>query len=106
MSVAALDPGTDRTARGRPHALGLLAAAAVLFVTCVLSLAIGTEDVGLAAVWHAVVDYTDTGNEWIVRELRIPRTLLGIAVGVALGLSGALIQGVTRNPLALSLIHI
>ena len=51
-------------------------------------------------MWRAVTDYTDTGNEWIVHELRIPRTLLGIVVGIALGLSGALIQGVTRNPLA------
>ena len=100
MAVAALDPGsgTDRATRGRRHALGLLASAAVLALTCLLSLAVGTENVGLATVWHAVVDYSDTGNQWIVRELRIPRTLLGIVVGMALGLSGALIQGVTRKP--------
>lgn len=102
MTVAALDPGTgaDSTSRGRRHVLGLVVAAGVLMVTCLASLAVGTENVGLATVWHAVLDYTDTGNQWIVHELRIPRTLLGVVVGVALGLSGALIQGVTRNPLA------
>lgn len=84
----------------RRHAIGLAAAATLLAFVCVLSLSIGTENVGLTTVWRAVVDYTDTGNQWIVRELRIPRTLLGIVVGIALGLSGALIQGVSRNPLA------
>jgi len=102
LNVAALDEDTrtDHASEGRRHAVGLLGAAAVLGLTCVLSLAIGTENVGLSTVWHAIVDYTDTGNQWIVHELRIPRTLLGIVVGIALGLSGALIQGVTRNPLA------
>jgi len=73
---------------------------AALTALCALSLAIGTETVSPGTVWRAVTDYTDTGNEWIVHDLRIPRTLLGIVVGIALGLSGALIQGVTRNPLA------
>ena len=43
----------------------------------------------------------DVDPRWaIVFELRLPRTLLGIAVGAALGLSGAVLQGYTRNPLA------
>ncbi|TQR87114.1 iron chelate uptake ABC transporter family permease subunit [Mycobacterium hodleri] len=102
MNVAELDQETrtDHASEGRRHAVGLLGAAVVLALTCVLSLAIGTENVGPSTVWHSIVDYTDTGNQWIVHELRIPRTLLGIVVGIALGLSGALIQGVTRNPLA------
>ena len=36
----------------------------------------------------------------MVRELRVPRTLVGLAVGVALGLAGAVMQALTRNPLA------
>ncbi|WP_304106058.1 iron ABC transporter permease [Mycolicibacterium bacteremicum] len=94
MSVAVAVNTRDR----RPA--GLILTVAALGVMCVLSLAIGTETVGLATVWQAVTDYTDTGNQWIVHDLRIPRTVLGIVVGVALGLSGALIQGLTRNPLA------
>jgi iron complex transport system permease protein len=89
-----------RGPRRRHRLSGLLVAAAALVLACALSLAIGTQNIGLPTVWLAVTDYTDTGNEWIVHELRIPRTLLGIVVGIALGLSGALIQGVTRNPLA------
>ena len=86
--------------RSRRRSIGLLAAAAALAMACALSLAIGTENVDPMTVWRALTHYTDTGDEWIVHELRIPRTLLGIVVGVALGLSGALIQGVSRNPLA------
>ncbi len=85
--------------RGRRF-FGLLAVAAALLLVCVLSLAIGTETIGLPTVWRAVTDYADVGDQWIVHDLRIPRTVLGIVVGIALGLSGALIQGITRNPLA------
>ena len=100
------DGATDLVPRGgdgsrhRRRIVGLVVAAIALVVLCALSLAIGTENVGPATVWRAVTAYTDTGDEWIVHDLRIPRTLLGAVVGIALGLSGALIQGVTRNPLA------
>ncbi|MGH3615617.1 MAG: FecCD family ABC transporter permease, partial [Pseudonocardia sp.] len=43
---------------------------------------------------------TGTEDDIVVRSLRLPRTILGIAVGVALGIAGALMQGHTRNPLA------
>ena len=88
------------TPRPRRRAIGLVVMAVVLVAVCAMSLAIGTENVELSTVWRAVTDYTDTGDQWIVHDLRIPRTLLGIVVGIALGLSGAVIQGVTRNPLA------
>jgi iron complex transport system permease protein len=67
---------------------------------CVASLAIGTENVTLPTVWHALTDYRDVGDQWIVRDLRIPRTVLALLVGLALGMSGTLIQAVGRNPLA------
>lgn len=80
--------------------IGLALAVVLLVGMCVASLAIGTENVSLSTVWHAVTDYRDIDNEWIVHDLRIPRTVLGLLVGVALGLSGSLIQAVGRNPLA------
>ncbi|GLP81211.1 iron chelate uptake ABC transporter family permease subunit [Mycobacterium antarcticum] len=95
-----MDTATISASTSRHRLVGLCLAATVLAGTCVLSLAVGTENVGLSTVWQAVTDYRDIGDQWIVQDLRIPRTLLGIVVGIALGLSGALIQGVTRNPLA------
>jgi iron complex transport system permease protein len=75
-------------------------AVAVLVTMCVASLAIVTENVGLSVVWQAVTNYRDVGDQWIVHELRIPRTVLALVAGVALGLSGAVVQAVARNPLA------
>ncbi|XVV08461.1 FecCD family ABC transporter permease [Actinoplanes sp. CA-131856] len=76
----------------------LLAAVAVAVV---LSLAIGAQWLSPAAVWQAVTDPDPAAPATaIVRELRLPRTVLGVLVGLALGAAGALIQGHTRNPLA------
>jgi iron complex transport system permease protein len=78
----------------------LLLAATLLAAMCIASLAIGTENVAMSAVWQAVTNYQDIGDQWIVHDLRVPRTVLALLVGVALGLSGTLIQAVGRNPLA------
>ncbi|WP_407811960.1 iron chelate uptake ABC transporter family permease subunit, partial [Staphylococcus aureus] len=44
--------------------------------------------------------YDDSNDHVIIRDLRLPRTLLGLIVGMALGVAGGLIQAMTRNPLA------
>jgi iron complex transport system permease protein len=93
-------PSAPRHPTRRRRATGLLLATGVLAATCIASLAIGTENVSLPTVWSAVTDYRDMGDQWIVHDLRIPRTVLALLVGLALGLSGTLIQAVGRNPLA------
>ncbi|MFG2644079.1 FecCD family ABC transporter permease [Streptomyces sp. NPDC048370] len=88
---------------GRRHAVrafGLVVGVAVLLLVCVLSIMVGAKPVPLADVWHGLFQNTGTGNDVIVHDVRVPRTLLGLLVGVALGLSGAVMQGLTRNPLA------
>jgi iron complex transport system permease protein len=72
----------------------------VLALVCLLSVAVGTRTIGPATVWDAFVHYAGTDDQSIVRDLRVPRTLLGLLAGIAFGLSGAVIQAVTRNPLA------
>jgi len=79
---------------------GLLAAVAVLAGVCLLSVAIGTRTLSPATVWDAFAHYTGTDDQALVRDLRVPRTVLGLLAGVGFGLSGAVIQAVTRNPLA------
>lgn len=80
---------------------GLVVAAAVLVLLVLASVAYGSKPIPFATVLDAVLDHEVTDNDHlIVRSLRIPRTLIGLAVGVALGLAGAVMQGVTRNPLA------
>ncbi|WP_369139206.1 FecCD family ABC transporter permease [Modestobacter versicolor] len=83
-----------------PRVLGLWVLVALVVVTCALSIAVGTRSIGLGTVWQALLDGSTPGDETvIVRELRVPRTLLGLLAGVSLGISGALMQGHTRNPL-------
>jgi iron complex transport system permease protein len=52
-------------------------------------------------VWIGPVDwFTNNANGWIMAELRLPRAILGASIGAVLGLSGAVLQGYLRNPLA------
>ncbi|WP_375537835.1 FecCD family ABC transporter permease [Streptomyces sp. Amel2xB2] len=98
--------GTWRRPRGRAVlAVGLPLACVALLLTVAASLLIGSGEVSAAAVWHAVAPFGGSYDpadkaQLIVREVRVPRTLAGVLAGVALGLAGAVMQGVTRNPLA------
>jgi iron complex transport system permease protein len=80
--------------------LGLWLLLALVVVACALSIAVGTRSIGLGTVGHALLDGSTPGDETvIIRELRVPRTLLGLLAGLSLGVAGALMQGHTRNPL-------
>ena len=79
---------------------GVLLLLVLLAVAVVASVAIGARGISPGHVWSAVVAPTGSPDDVVVRSLRLPRTGLGVAVGVALGVAGALIQGHTRNPLA------
>lgn len=71
---------------------------AAVVAACCASLAIGTKSVPLSDVLAAIGGSTD-GDAVVVRELRMPRTFLGLLVGLALGAAGAVAQDITRNPL-------
>ncbi|SDK16143.1 FecCD family ABC transporter permease [Nonomuraea jiangxiensis] len=78
----------------------LLALLAAVVVAVVLSVTIGSKPVPLGDAWHALTAPTGTENDLVIRSLRLPRTVLGVLAGIALGVAGALMQGHTRNPLA------
>src|SRR5690606_26638833 len=64
-------------------------------------IAYGAKPIPLSTVADALFHYDGTvSDHLVVRSLRVPRTIVGLLVGVALGLGGAVMQGVTRNPLA------
>ena len=84
----------------RRRLLTLLAASVVVGVAVLLSLAWGSRDLAFGEVVRAVVSPDGSEASVIVRELRWPRTLVALVVGAALGVAGAQMQGVTRNPLA------
>ncbi|WP_246063740.1 FecCD family ABC transporter permease [Nonomuraea longispora] len=95
---AARDPGR----RGRPAVLatGLVVGMAVLALVAMASVALGARGVSFGTVIDAFLAPDGSNDHTVIRELRVPRTLLGIGVGATLGLAGALMQSLTRNPLA------
>jgi iron complex transport system permease protein len=102
VSVSAASESVRPRARGTAvtRSAGLVLAFGVLAFAALLSLGVGTRSIPPADVIDALLHGGDTQDAAIVNSIRVPRTLLGIAVGVAMGLAGALMQALTRNPLA------
>ncbi|ANB10298.1 iron ABC transporter permease [Streptomyces ambofaciens] len=103
-AVARPTPGGTTKAR-RKRVVGLGVLACLLVVAGAASLAVGARALTPAEVWHGLFAAPDadqrlTEIRLIVRTVRVPRTVLAVVAGVALGVGGALIQGYTRNPIA------
>jgi ferric enterobactin transport system permease protein len=97
MTSATIDR-PDRAAFRRVLAVALLLGLAVLAVT---SLAVGSKPVSLAVMAQALLAFDPANpDHLLVVHLRLPRLLIGLLVGAALGAAGMLIQAVTRNVLA------
>ncbi|TCP54982.1 iron complex transport system permease protein [Tamaricihabitans halophyticus] len=96
MRAAAPEPATRL-----PLRLAWLVGCAVAVFGCVvLSIAIGSEQLAISDAIRVLFQPDGSNAAVIVHELRLPRTLLGVAVGLALGMAGAIMQSITRNPLA------
>lgn len=90
--------GTSTVTGGR--SAWLVVAVVVLVAACAASLAIGARGLPLSTVWEATTNFNPESGDHAVVIARIPRTVLGLLAGAALGLAGAAMQGVARNPLA------
>jgi iron complex transport system permease protein len=75
-------------------------AVVLLIVAAAASLFLGRVNIGAQEIFHALTSSDLSLTRLVVLELRLPRTVLAILVGAALGLSGAVLQGLLRNPLA------
>ncbi|MFF7451452.1 MULTISPECIES: iron chelate uptake ABC transporter family permease subunit [unclassified Streptomyces] len=89
----------------RRRVVGLGALVAILAVAAAVSLAVGARALSPDEVWHGLFaapesDRRLTEIRLIVQTVRVPRTVLAVVAGIALGVGGALIQGYTRNPIA------
>ncbi|HEU4758171.1 MAG TPA: iron ABC transporter permease [Agromyces sp.] len=95
--------GRRVASRGRrvPPGVVLAASVALLVLVVLASLAIGSRAVPLETVWGAFVAPVDGDtDQLVVRELRLPRAVIGLLAGAAFGAVAAVLQGATRNPLA------
>lgn len=86
-----------------PHSrrvVATTAAVAALVLAILLSLAVGARAVPPSTVVDALLHGATTPDAEVVRQLRVPRTLIGLMVGAALAVAGTALQGITRNPIA------
>lgn len=72
----------------------------LLFAIFIISMVLGAAETSIQDIWNAI--FTDLKSDQIniIRELRLPREVAALIVGAALAVSGAIMQGITRNPLA------
>ncbi|WP_405524145.1 iron chelate uptake ABC transporter family permease subunit [Streptomyces canus] len=88
-------PPTRRAIR----VLGLFVSVVILVLVATASIAVGAKGLSVEQVWHGLFQDTGTYGDVVVAD-RLSRTVLGLLAGAALGLSGAVLQALTRNPLA------
>jgi iron complex transport system permease protein len=101
--TAPVHPAVGAEPRRRPGAVrpvAVLAAAAVLVLVVLLSLSVGSNPIPLARAWTLLLHPDGSQQSIVLHDLRLPRTVVALVVGAALGLAGALMQSLTRNPLA------
>lgn len=80
--------------------IGLLVALGALVLAITLSTWVGLKDIPFSTVFTVLLDGDGSTAAVTIRDVRLPRALLAVLVGAALGLSGAVMQALTRNPLA------
>lgn len=106
MATQALELGRGQRAGRRAslrlsRAAGLLLGLAGVVLVTMLSLRVGSLPVSNDDAWNALVHFNpDSYEQTVVRSLRVPRTAVALAIGAALAVAGAVMQGITRNPLA------
>lgn len=92
---------TERRGNLAARGLGLLVGLGAIALVALLSVRVGSIGVTNRDVWNALFHYDSASYEQVVvRELRVPRTIIALGVGGALAAAGAIMQAVTRNPLA------
>lgn len=96
-------PSRASARRGRSSgilALGLVLGVGLLILAMLASILFGAADIGPGTVWQALFAFDGSSDHLIIRTLRVPRAMIGVSVGASLAVAGALMQGLTNNPMA------
>ncbi|MBD7911024.1 MULTISPECIES: iron ABC transporter permease [Clostridium] len=72
----------------------------ILLIGLFLAVSLGATQIGISEIWHSIFNYSEKLDLVLIRDVRIPRALSVLLTGGILGVTGAMIQGVTRNPIA------
>lgn len=96
-------PHRPSNSRKSPVTISLmfLSAIAILLISLFVAISLGAKSLTLETVWAAIFQYNPALTpHQIIHELRLPRVVAAAVVGAAFAVAGALMQGITRNPLA------
>ena len=99
MAYPSTSPSQRKTLRLSKW-LGLSLSLALLVVCLAASITLGAADISVSTVFAALFQFDESFDHLIIRTVRLPRVLAGATVGAALAVAGAIMQGLTRNPLA------
>jgi len=80
--------------------IGLVLGLLILILCLVASIAYGAADISFSTIYAALTSFDGSTEQLIIRTVRLPRSLIAMLVGAALAVAGAILQGLTRNPLA------
>lgn len=85
---------------GRRLWLSVALCSLLLVTVIVLSISIGSTFIPISSIYSALADYTPTRENLIIMNVRLPRTMVTVLIGANLGVAGAMMQAITRNPIA------
>ncbi len=91
---------TNHTKRSIPFFYKITASLLVFIGMFIIACILGAAETSVKDVWHALTATTQNDTTLMLREIRFPREVAAVVVGAALSVSGAIMQGLTRNPLA------
>lgn len=80
--------------------LGLAGGLGLLLLCFVVSMGLGVADISPKTVYEALTNFDGSTNQLIIRTVRLPRSITALLVGASIAVAGAIMQGLTRNPLA------
>ena len=72
----------------------------LLIIGLILAVKLGSVHISFTDIYNSIFNYSETLQMMLIRDVRIPRALCVLFTGGVLGVTGAMIQGVTRNPIA------
>lgn len=84
----------------RSRWVGLILGFILLLICLIYSVTLGARDIPLRVILESFTTFDHSFDHLVIQTLRVPRSLIAIGVGASLAVSGALMQGLTRNPLA------
>ena len=89
-----------RAKQNKRTAILVLSGVLLLLPGLFLAISRGAMEIGPAEIWNAIFHYSESITDMMIRDVRIPRAVCAMFTGGILGLAGAMMQGITRNPIA------